>query len=151
MSLVTATDVLLRYPVMSSVGSTAVNSTWIVYAENEINGRLGAAFTVPFSSNNQTAIDLIIENTWLRYQQSKNSDLAAALRTAMDTRLARIMDGKEPMILADGTIMNASGGLGDAWSNTSGYHPVFGMGDETHFLVDSSQTYDEALARGEVV
>lgn len=37
------------------------------------------------------------------------------------------------------------------YSNTSGYHPVFGMGDSIVLSVDSNQLIDENNARGSPV
>jgi len=150
MGILTFAAIVARYPIVSTVGSAAdVTSAWVVYAENDINARLGNAFTVPFSSNNLTALDLMIDNFWLRYQRSNNSDLSKTLKEDMDERIKRLTSGTDQMLLVDGTVLNASAGIGDPWSNTQNYEPVFGMGDETTFHVDSSQVYDEAVARGD--
>jgi len=152
MALIALDDVTARFPKVADLGSsTNVTSAFIVPAINELDSKLASAYVVPSSSNNLTAQDLAIDLTYLRIQRTKNSDLAKVLQEDFDVRISRLITGKDQMIMSDGSVAQASQGMGDVWSNTKGYTPVFGMGPITHMHVDSSQVYDEAVARGETI
>ena len=63
MSYATFSDFNTRYA--SRLSEAEINSHYLPYASARLEGLLGAAFTVPFSSNNLTARDLTIELAWL--------------------------------------------------------------------------------------
>lgn len=138
-------DLLIRYPKVSQVGDAKdVNSAFIAFAENEINGLLADFFTVPFSSNNMTAKDLAVELAYARLGVVKISD-ADKIREMVYKRINRIIEGKERMVLDDGTVL---GSVGDAiYSSDSNYHHTFGVGHIEDMFVDSSQIYDEDQER----
>ena len=64
----TSSDCIARYNRLSKIDSaqTEIDSHFISFAENELDGLLSPKFTVPFSSNNVTAKDLAIDLTYLR-------------------------------------------------------------------------------------
>lgn len=139
-------DVMLRYPSIADVGgSKEVGSAHIQYAENELNGRLAPKFTIPFSSNNQTAKDLSIEMTYLRIGNF-NTKEREALKTSIDERIVRLLDGDENMVDDTGNTIQQSVG-GTVWSNTKDYTPTFGFGDTEDFEVDPDLIDAEESAR----
>lgn len=138
-------DVVARYPGLSQVGGAEeVGSSYIGYAENQVEGMLASAYTVPFSDNNLTVKDLCIDLVYIRAGTIK-AEARKELRDEFMERIERLLTGKENMVTVDGTVMYSDGGT--PWSSTENYHPVFGMGDHKDFVVDSDQVDDEYWAR----
>lgn len=140
-------DLVARYKrVADKGGSSEVGSSFLAYAEAEIESRLGGAFTVPFSSNNVTAADLVIDLTIakiIRFQEPKKYKV---IIDEIDGRVKRLVDGTEPMVTTSGDVLFASTD-GGAWSSTGSYHPVFGLEDYTLSHVSSDALQDEEDAR----
>lgn len=146
MALIKWDDVVNRYPKVADLGGDVeVEGAWIMPAIAEVEGALAVAFTTPFSDNNMTAIDLCIDMTYCRMQESKMSSIAEALRKRLNDRIALLVAGKTTMVTSGGAALAGGGGL--PWSNTMGYNPVFGMGDVENSIVDSSQVYGEEQAK----
>lgn len=145
---VNSADLFTRYPELIRVNSTtAIESYYVLYAENELDGLMASHFTVPFSSNNITARDLAHDLTYLKANNFKNED-RKSLRDEIMERIKRLKDGAERMVLSDGTTIDSVGET--IYSTTQGYHPVFGLDGTEHFVVDSSQIIDERNDRGEL-
>ncbi len=142
-------DVLARYPSLSRVDSDAarVDSAWIAPAELELDAKLGAYFTAPFTPTNLTAKDLTVDLVYARWQRPHDGKKAKAIQDAIEARIEALIAGREVMVLDDGTQLAASGGGGAAFSNTANYHPIFGHGDTLAFRVDSDMVNDEENAR----
>ena len=138
-------DVANRYPGIARAGGAKdITSAYIYFAENEINGLLSEFFTVPFSANNVTAVDLAVELIYARIGTQKLSE-ADKIRDRVMKRIERIKAGTEAMMLSDGTYLTTIGGT--VYSSDSEYHHTFGHGDVIDFHVDSSQTYAEEQER----
>ena len=140
-------DIVSRYPSIAGVGGAEeVSSAHIIYAENELNGRLSPKYTVPFSSNNMTAKDLSIEISYVRIGNI-NTDQRSELIESIDKRIERLLSGDEDMMDDTGEIVQISVG-GTIWSSTMNYTPTFGSGDIEDFVVDPDLISDEDSARG---
>lgn len=136
MAIVDNEDVLNRWPDLASVGGAEiVTSAHIYYAEAEVNAYFANTFTVPFSDNNITAKDFVIDLTYVRAGNLKTGD--NEMREAIYKRMADIRDGKASMILVGGTVIKADDTT--AWSNTMDYSPVFNMDSTLDFEVDQDQ------------
>lgn len=124
----------------------AVESQYIIFAENELDRRLGQYFTVPFSSNNLTATDLSIDLAYAKYIIYDDTEKYSAIMAHVDGIIADLIDGTTAMVTTSGDQLLSSN-TNAAWSNTMDYHSAFGMGDVETFRVDSNQLYAEEQAR----
>lgn len=130
----------VKYP------SAAVESSYIYYAEADLDRRLGPYFSIPFSSNNLTAADLSIDMSYAKIIIYDDPKKYEAIMGHVDTVIGDLINGRAAMITSSSDQVSGING-NEAWSNTASYHSAFGVGDETLFQVDSSQQYDEAAAR----
>lgn len=146
---ITWDDVVNRFVLFGTVaGALKAASHYLHYAEGEIDSRLGAHFTVPFSSNNVTVRDLVIDMVYLRSIRFKG-DGYKDLKKEIDERLQRLISGDDVMITNSGTAMSADDTT-PAYSTTAGYHPFYaavGVPD-IDLIPDSSQMQAEYDARG---
>lgn len=142
----TIDEVRGRWNELDTMSKFEVTSYHLQYAESELDGYMAPYFTVPFSSNNLTAKDLAIDLTYLRVANLKSEERDSFRKEIME-RIKMIQTGVMQMMTDSGTAL--SGASGQAWSTTKDYNPVFGMGDITEFRVDSSQVYNERIARGD--
>lgn len=153
MSVIAWTDVLARYNELSTlpnVTSTGVQATLISYAEASVHGKLGSRFAVPFSSNNITAKDLMVDALYVQNQLTRQPEKAKTLAENLDARIKLLLTGQADMIDSNGAL--AATMVGDTiWSSTQDYPPTFGVGDVEKAIVSSGQLYAEAVLRGEVV
>lgn len=138
-------EISARYNLVQAKGEATVESSFLMFAENEVDSLLGQKFTLPFSSNNLTVKDLAIEFAYLRLGNFKVIE-REKVRAALMKRIERLLDGSEAMVLDDGTTLIQSTG-GTVYSTTGDYHPIFGFGDVEDAVVDSSLLTDEADAR----
>ena len=146
-------DVVSRYSVArsASAGAKDMDEQHIKPAEREVEGRLAAAFGVPFSSTNETAKDLSIDATFLRLAVFKSKKEREAAVAAFDARIKRLLAGAEAMIVSSSNdfVTPIYASVGDPWSNTKDYQPTFRQtGDFIDYVVDSQQTIDEESDRG---
>ena len=138
-------EVSARYNTVQQKGTSSVESSHIVFAENQVDSLLGQSFTLPFSNNNLTVKDLTIEFTYLRLANFKISEREKQRKALMD-RIDRLISGKEAMVLSDGsTVLQSTGGT--VYSTTSGYAPVFGFSDIEDAEVDPDALQDEIDGR----
>lgn len=148
--------VLARYDELSklpNVGSasavaSATQTNLLNTAEAYIHGRLAARYAVPFSSNNLTAIDLIVDAVYVQNNMTRQPEKTKLLKDFLDERIKALLEGQAQMAASDGVIVAT---IGDdvIWSSTENYPPVFGMSDIVKAEVSSEQLYDEDLTRGE--
>lgn len=145
MAFVTWKDVVDRYPAIATKGSSkSVESSYLYFAENQVNGMFAENFTVPFSSNNITAKDLAIDVTYLRIGIPNVTDTEKLMKM-LDHRVKMLNNGTYKMMLDDGTSLVT---LGDVvYSSDADFHKTFGHGDVEDFFPDSSQIYDEDQER----
>lgn len=138
-------DVTPRYPRVTTDSRTVgtVESAYLLPAEFELDARLASRFTVPFSSNNQTVRDLVIDMTLLRIGTTKERD--EGLRASVEARIKALLDGTMVMVTTSGDVAAypASGVI----NTTADYHPTFGMGDILDMEVDDERIDDEEGAR----
>lgn len=116
----------------------AVNSTWLPYGALRVNEALGGYFTVPFSTNNQTARDLSIHYARLgQLERTRNQDDSQELLESINSRITMIQCGNAPMITDSGDAFFAdASATADAWSTTQDYKPLFDMRDPLDQRVD---------------
>lgn len=147
MSLISYDDVAKRYPeVAKGKDATEVNSTFIQYAEAEVYEKLSPYFTIPFSSNNLTGIDLIVDLAFAKMYRWKDSKKAEAVETFVAMRIDRLINGQASMITASNDVIQSIGET--VYSTTKTYHPVHGMSPTEYSIVDSGEIRDEEDARG---
>jgi hypothetical protein len=142
----TVDDVRGRYSEIETASKFDVISYHLQYAEMDLDGYLSPFFATPFSSNNLSAKDLAIDLTYIRVANLK-TDERDGLRKEIMERLRMYQTGQMQMVTTSGTAIG--GGESQAWSTTQNYNPIFGMGNTIDFIVDSSQVYNEAIARGD--
>jgi hypothetical protein len=124
----------------------AVESHYILFAENDLDSRLGPYFAVPFSSNNVTATDLSIDLSYARVIIYDDPKKYEAIMGRVNGMIDDLIAGTVSMVTDSGDLITSSN-ANEAWSNTMGYHGAFGVGDFVDFQVDSSQLYDEESER----
>lgn len=157
-SLVSKDLVATRYPQFSESGgmwtvansiNAAVESAWIAPTQKRLEALLANDFTVPFSSNNATAIDMLIDMVWVRYNYPFEKDsIFARLQAAVNSFVGELRMGMSVMMLSSGYLQ----GNGEpVYNPEQSYHPAFGMGDPLDFRVDTSEVQDEASARGQIL
>jgi hypothetical protein len=135
-----------RYPrtATDSRGYTILES-YLTDAEAELHGRLGAHFTVPFSANNLTARDIVIDLTVIKMGLVKGDDLAE-LDVRIDKRIKALIDGTMVMVTTSGEVAALADKTG-AFSTVQSYSPVFGVGDIMDMRPDPDREDDEENAR----
>lgn len=139
-------DVTNRYRLVGkSLDATQVGSSFVPYAESEVDGRLAAKFTVPFSNNVTAVKDLCID---LVYVKAGNINVKESKRImdAIDSKIMRLLDGKEMLIDDVGNVIHQSV-AGTIYSTTKNYAPTFGVGEVTDMEADPDRVDDEADAR----
>lgn len=142
-------DVTARYPELGKLPNATspdVQSTLIQYAEVYVHSRLSGSFSIPFSSNNYTARDLVIDAIYMQNVQTRQPAKGKALGSSLDDKIKALCDGKMQMVDVNGVVCQAATG-DPAWSSTMNYHPTFGMGNEMVMAVSSSMLIDENDAR----
>jgi hypothetical protein len=140
-----SSDVTNRFPrtLTDSRAVATLEAAYLTPAEAYIESRLAARFTVPFSSNNQTVKDLVIDRTLVNIGmfKEKNDDLSKSI----DERIKALIDGTMVMVTTSGEV--AAYNLSGVINTTAEYHPVFGMGPIEDMEVDDERTDDEENAR----
>lgn len=144
-------DIVRRYTHLSKLGGGAdtLEPAYVVPAEQELHGRLANRFTVPFSSTNLTAVDLVIDMVRVRAGIGKEKAINEVMER-LDKRIERLLAGQEAMLVSsnDGSVAAVYAATGEAvWGSDTGYHPTFGHGEVIDFFVDSSRLYDEEQER----
>jgi len=143
---ITWDDVVNRYRKFADIADAPeAQESFIQYAEAYIDAALAPAYTIPFSSNNATVRDLCIDTTFAKAIRFKDTDKASAIMAHVGSYTNALVAGTMVMVVDSGETLLPSGQ--PVYSQTMGYTPVFGKGDITDFIVDSSQLYDEGSAR----
>lgn len=145
-------DVLLRYGELDKLPNVSSSATYqaqlIDLAEAAVNARLASQYTTPFSSNNLTAKDLIVDMVYVQNNLTRQPEKTKLLKDYLDERFKALLSGAADMITSSGTA--AATVIGETvWSSTENYPPVFGMSDIEKSIPSSEQLYDEDALRGE--
>ena len=137
------------YPSVGKSGYKAeeVNSFHTPMAQSEIEGLLSTHYTVPFSSNNLTAKDLVSRLCYSRLA-SLDEEERRAIRTELYERIERLKNGEEQMLTSSGTVLQPNV-AGTAWTENEDYHPIFTQDDPLMWEVDSSQIRELRDERGQ--
>lgn len=140
---VTGDEMIDRWPDLSDLGASHVDSWHIAPAETELDGRLGVAFAAPFSSDNATVKELTM---WLAYAAAANlkDEKRTTIMAKIDARIERLLDGREAMSVAGTLLSPAAPALA---STTQDYTPVFGLSTVEDSEIDPDRLYDEAADR----
>lgn len=138
---ITFNDVTFKYGNSTRVASgTAVDSNAHLEAsEREVESTLSSVFTVPFSSNNITVKDLMIDLTYSNLSILKD-DKAKLIRDNVYKRMEEIKNGSMPVITSSGEALFSNGKA--VWSETENYQPVFDKGDILDQGLDIDQLED---------
>ncbi len=140
-------DVIDRYPVLNTIGgSDEVSSTYIVYAESTTEGLLASKYTVPFSNNNMTIKNLVIDYTYWMAARFKLDD-AVAVYSSYHGIIRMLKKDQMEMILDDGTLLSGARKNSGLYSSTQSYHPAFGIDKPINWRVDSDQMSDTQDSR----
>lgn len=137
----TVDDVAARFRTISDVIGypQAVDSHFILYAENELDTRLAPFFTVPFSSNNLTAKDISIDLTYAKSIQYEDPKKNKSINDLIDKKIDSLIGGGSSMLTTSGEVILPTNSNYDSYSSTESYHSAFGMGDFEDFSVSSAQ------------
>lgn len=148
MPVLTETDVTARYAELDKLQNWASQKTLMMAtAESVIHSRLASRYTVPFSSNNLTARDLMVDQLYIQQMTTRKPDTVKLLSDLLEQRIAALLSGDTVMVTDSGDVAATATG-NTAWSSTQDYHPTFGMGDPMSWEVSSSMLIAENAARG---
>ena len=135
-------DVIHRYPALNTLGgSDELDPAYITYAEAEVDARLTKSFTTPFSNNNLTIRDLVIDDVYYRAGRFKFED-AISVHSAYLESIGSLIEGKLAMITNSGDLVSASQAMG-IYSSTQSYHTSFGMRPVEEQHIDADNISDE--------
>lgn len=136
------TDITARYHEFpKTFDSIKADTALIPQAEAEVDGRLAAKYTVPFTPAPYLVQDLSIDLAY--YKMIFGSDRAEALKTYIDDRFRSIIDGTLVLTTSAGAV----GQTGVyAWASNS-YHTSFGPDSEINWQVSSQWIDDVQSAR----
>jgi len=131
-------DFLPRYPLKADAfaSSAIAEAACIQPAEADLDSRLGGRFTVPFSSNNQTAKDLTIDLAYLFLVEPDDEGKTRTMRARVDKAIEELNAGRRIMVTTSGEALQASTG-GVAWSSTQGDRPIFDVDAPANWAVSS--------------
>lgn len=148
MAVLTETDVTARYAELDKLPNwSSQKALMMSTAEAVVHSRLASRYAVPFSSNNLTARDLMLDQLYIQQMTTRKPDTVKLLSNLLDQRIEALLSGDTVMVTDSGDVAaTATGNI--AWSSTQDYHPTFGMGDPMSWEVSSSMLIDENAARG---
>lgn len=137
---ITYADLIGRYESVSNRGGAEeIDSSYIRYAEFELDSRLSPKFTAPFSTNNITARDLSIDIAYSRLMRVGPD--SEELRKNIQARIDDLLMGKASMITTSYEVLNR---VSQAYANTENFKPVFDMRDSIGSDVSSARLdYDD--------
>jgi len=134
---ITYSDIVNRHELVGDQGAGEVDSSYIRYAEFEIESSLASKFPIPFSTNNVTVKDLCIDMTFIKLMRTSGDDFnTEKLEDSLKERIEKLLNGKSLMIT------NSLETIGKSDSSVyvgKSYKPVFGMADVEYSEVSSSR------------
>lgn len=125
-------ELTVRYPLLKTWGDASaaqISSHLIYYAGIELNGLMASHFSVPFSGNHPTIVDLNIELAYYRAIAQANPDEAEDVKERVLGRIKDMKEGKEYIYTGSGTMIAPSGGDLTVWSSNEDYPPTMSMLD----------------------
>ena len=135
-------DVIHRYPALNTLGgSDEVDPAYIAYAEAEVDARLAKSFTIPFSNDNMTVRDLVIDDVYYRAGRFKFED-AIAVHSAYLESIGALIAGELGMVTTSGNLVSSAKAVG-IYSSTQSYHSAFGMRPVEEQHIDPDNIEDE--------
>lgn len=146
-----SSDVTNRYPRVATTAESRtvaiLESAYLTPAEDELDARLSVAFAIPFSSNNRTVQDLVIDMTVLRFGFFKE-EAFTRMQESIDSRIKMLIDGTMVMVTSGGVL--GAQAAGQAFSTVNDYPPTFGLGEIEGARPSSQRLEDEEDARDEL-
>jgi len=136
----TYSDFIQIYNLLPRITQAEVENHWLPHGALMVNEFLGKCFTIPFSTNNETAKDLSVHFAYLGIlERTRNQDDSEELRNSLQMRVENICEGNAPMITTSGEAIfpeEETANRFDAWSNTQDYKPTFDMREAIDQRVD---------------
>lgn len=132
---------------LKGVSEAEISSYWLFHGTMRVNERLGAFYTLPFSSNIPTIKDLSIQFAYLGVlvRTRKETD-SKELKEELDQRILDITSGGGSLFLDDGSTEVPKGGSADnagtSWSDQMDYKPTFDMRDPLDQRIDPDLIQD---------
>ena len=127
----TYSDYAQIYNLTGRITVDEVSNHWLPHGALMVNELLGKCFTIPFSSNNETAKDLNIHFAFLGIlERTRNQKDSQELKLHLDKRIENICKGNAPMITTSGEALFPNADISnrlDAWSTTQDYKSTFDM------------------------
>src|SRR3990167_9275868 len=115
----------------------SVTETFIARAGVRLEEALGAFYTTPFSSNNQTAIELTIDIArWMLQLRTSKQDDSKELGSEIENRIKELRSGMSTMATTSGAAIEPSNAANTAWSTTKDFKGVFDMRDAPEQRID---------------
>ena len=145
---ITWDDVVNRFVGFADIADAVqAASHYLSYAEAYIDGRLGSKFSVPFSNDNMTVRDLVIDVVYARSIRGTLNDQYKETWADVNSRIGALLAGEMVMITRSVDVIQLNNAL--AWSNTKDYHATFSpVLDETLLSPDSGFLTQESNDRG---
>lgn len=135
-------EVVDRYASVAEFGTEEISSSYIAFAEYELDARLSKKFSVPFSSNNMTIKDLAIDMTYIRLSRlAGNNYDSGNVKESVKERIAMLLSGEMLMVTtSDDTIGKSDSSI---WVGMN-YKPSFDMQDnEVRDVTSGRLAFDE--------
>lgn len=124
------------------VGQT-VTESFLARASTRLEEALGPYYTTPFSSNNQTAIELTIDLArWMLQLRTSKQDDSRELGAEIENRIKELRLGTSQMVTTSSAIVEPSNPSNVAWSTNQDWKNVFDMRDAPEQRVDPDQLDD---------
>jgi hypothetical protein len=143
-------EAIVIRPLLESAGlnDVEVNSSFIYFAEKEVDGWFAGVFTVPFSPVPPQIKDITINLTYANALWYKDAESAIALKDEILARVKRIKEGDELLTTDSGQLLARNPGQ-EIWSSNEDYHTTFSMLDAEDALtmVDSGRLLAEENER----
>ena len=134
-------ELILRYPALKDFAKqqpSAVESYLIVFAEAEIDGRLGAGFATPFSESLPVVKDLVFDLCWVKIMFTHQKKQADEMMHSVNSRIGALLDGSMILYDSSGDALNSTGA--EIWSNVGDWHPTHSMlGHDSEYSHVSSE------------
>lgn len=120
-------DVTGRYKDAASiVGAEGIGSYYLGAAEDEVDGRCAALYTVPFTPTPGVVKDIVVDLTY--YKMIVMRENAALLKDYINERMEAIIGGTLTLTTSGG-VAPGIGSLPTVWGTHTDYHAPFNVAD----------------------